>query len=87
MDKHEAKPEWVPRTQLGKKVLNGEIKDLNEIYDSGKKILEPEIIDYLLPELSEEVMEVTSTQRMTAYGRKQQMRAIIVLGNKNGFVG
>ncbi|MFH1779966.1 MAG: 30S ribosomal protein S5 [Candidatus Micrarchaeota archaeon] len=81
------KIEWIPKTELGKKVLAGEITDLNQVFDSKKKILESEIIDYLLPEISEEVIEIKSTQRMTAYGRKQKMRAVVVIGNKNGFVG
>ena len=33
---------WVPRTELGKKVMNNEIT-LDEIFKQGKKISEPEI--------------------------------------------
>ncbi|MFA4946568.1 MAG: 30S ribosomal protein S5 [Candidatus Micrarchaeia archaeon] len=84
-DKEEAKP-WIPRTQLGKRVYAGEIKSLDEILESGAKVLEPEIVDFLLPDLTEEVIEVTSTQRMTACGRKMFMRAIVILGDKNGHI-
>jgi len=78
---------WTPRTDLGKKVLAGEITSMQQVFDSGKPLLESEIVDILLPDLKEEVMEVDSMQRMTAYGRKQVMRAVVIIGNRNGFVG
>ena len=81
------KEEWIARTQLGKSVQNGAVTSLDSLLEKGTKILEPQIIDALLPELREEVLEVTSTQRMTAYGRKQQMRSVVVIGDGNGFVG
>lgn len=77
---------WVPRTELGKKVMNREITSIDEILDAGKKIFEPEIVDILLPGMHEEVMEIESTQRMTASGRKQQMKAVVILGNRNGYI-
>ncbi|MCX6767474.1 MAG: 30S ribosomal protein S5 [Candidatus Micrarchaeota archaeon] len=79
--------EWLPRTELGKKVAGGEITSIDQVFESGKKILEPQIIDVLLPDLREEVLERRSTQRMTASGRKQQMRAVVVIGNGNGYIG
>ncbi|PIO06182.1 30S ribosomal protein S5 [Candidatus Micrarchaeota archaeon CG08_land_8_20_14_0_20_59_11] len=78
---------WVPKTKLGRKVLNGEITSVDEIFDSGQRILESHIIDILIPDLSEDVLEVKSTQRMSACGRKQQMRAVAVVGNRAGYVG
>ncbi|MFA6048955.1 MAG: 30S ribosomal protein S5 [Candidatus Micrarchaeia archaeon] len=77
---------WVPRTELGRKVQAGEIASIDQILDSGKRILESEIIDTLLPDLKEELLEVRSTQRMTASGRKQRMEAIVALGNKRGYI-
>jgi small subunit ribosomal protein S5 len=83
-----AQAEWVPRTELGKKVLAGEYSTLEDVFNSGRKILEPQIIDFLLKgQLSEEVMEVTSTQRMTGCGRKMLMRAVVLVGNRSGYVG
>ncbi|NYZ78051.1 30S ribosomal protein S5, partial [Candidatus Micrarchaeota archaeon] len=79
--------EWIPKTELGKKVLAGEVASLEEILASGKKILEPQIIDFLLKgQTKEEVLEVTSTQRMSGSGRKQLMRAVVLLGS-SGLVG
>jgi len=79
--------QWTPKTELGRKVASGEITSLEAVLQSGKKILEPEIIDTLLPDLNEEVIDVKSTQRMTAYGRKMQMRAVVILGNRAGVIG
>ena len=38
---------WLPKTELGKKVKAGEISSLDDVFKLGKKIMEPEIIDYL----------------------------------------
>lgn len=86
MDKREP-PAWTPKTELGRNVASGQITHIDEVLASGKRILEVQIIDKLLPDLKEEVLEVTSTQRMTASGRKQQMRVIVVVGNRNGYIG
>ncbi|MBI5226338.1 30S ribosomal protein S5 [Candidatus Micrarchaeota archaeon] len=77
---------WVPKTALGKKVQTGEIKTYEELLATQRPILEPEIIDTLLPDLADEVLEIRSTQRMTAYGRKQQMRAVVLVGNRKGVI-
>ena len=79
--------EWIPKTTLGKKVLAGEITSFDQVAEQNLKILEPEIVSVLVPDLADEVLQITSTQRMTAYGRKQQMRAVVILGNKRGFIG
>jgi hypothetical protein len=39
---------WEPKTKLGKEVKDGFIKNINEILDTNKKILEEEIVDKLL---------------------------------------
>ncbi|MEM0476714.1 MAG: 30S ribosomal protein S5, partial [Candidatus Aenigmatarchaeota archaeon] len=35
---------WKPRTKLGKLVLEGKIKSIDEILEKNLKILEPEIV-------------------------------------------
>lgn len=79
--------DWIPKTQLGKKVLAGEITSFDQIFQQNLKVLEPQILDILVPDLTDEVLQISSTQRMTAYGRKQQMRAVVIIGNKRGFIG
>ncbi len=79
--------EWVPKTSLGRRVLSGEITSFDQLVESNQKVLEHQIIDILIPDLKDEVMNVSSTQRMTAYGRKQHMRAVVIVGNNTGFIG
>src|SRR4030067_782934 len=49
---------WKPKTSIGKKVKSGEIKDIDEIIDAGLKILEPEITDFLLPNMDTELLMI-----------------------------
>ncbi len=83
----EEKPEWIPRSEVGRLVKSGQITSVEEIFFMGKKILEHELVDHLYPALEEETLEVTSTQRMTDNGRKAQFRAVVLVGDKNGHVG
>jgi len=82
---------WKPKTELGKAVMEGRIKDIGEIFEMGVPILETEIVDHLLPELSErdyqEVLSVNMVQRMTDSGRRVKFASIVVVGNKDGYVG
>lgn len=83
----EPRPEWIPKSDIGRKVKNREVLSLEEIHAMGRPILESEIIDFLLPTLTEETLEIMNTQRMTDCGRKAQFRAIVLVGDKNGHVG
>ena len=47
---------WKPKTLLGKKVLAGEITNINEVFEKGMKIAEPQIVDILLPDLEKDVI-------------------------------
>ena len=92
---------WIPKTEIGKKVKSGEIKSLDEILNSGKVILEPEIIDMLLP-LETELLLIgqskgkfgggqrrvfRQTQKVTREGSKPSFSTSAVVGDKNGHVG
>ncbi|MCD7781450.1 MAG: 30S ribosomal protein S5 [Methanosphaera sp.] len=78
---------WEPKTELGWKVKEGEITDIDQILDKGLPIMELEIVDALLPDLEEEVMDVNLVQRMHKSGRKVNFRVIVSVGNRNGYVG
>lgn len=78
---------WDPKTTIGKMVKSGEISSLEQIFLLGKPIIEPEIIDVLLPNLESETLEVSSTQRVTDSGKRTQFRVIVVIGDRNGHVG
>ena len=81
------KSEWVPLTGLGHMVQAGEIKSIDEILNSGKPIKEPEIVDAFLPDLVDEVLDINMVQRMTDSGRRVKFRAVVVVGNRDGYVG
>ena len=83
--------EWIPKTELGRKVKNGEITSLSEVLRSSNRIMEIGIVDTLMPELSEkdfqEILNVNMVQRMTDSGRRVKFSVVAVVGNKDGFVG
>lgn len=85
-EKEERLKEWVPKTVLGRKVLNGEIKSLQEVFNAGLPVMEPEIVDYLT-EIEEKIVDVQKTTRVVRSGRKFSFRVAVLVGNKNGFVG
>jgi small subunit ribosomal protein S5 len=78
---------WVPRTRVGRLVKEGKITSIDEIYRRNLPILEPEIIDVLLPNLEHEVIDVSIVQKMTDAGRITRYRAVVVIGNRDGYVG
>ena len=78
---------WVPKTKLGKLVYEGKITTMSEALSSRFPLKEPEIVDILLPEMTDEVLEVNMVQRMTDSGRRVRFAITVVVGNEDGFVG
>jgi len=93
---------WVPKTELGREVFEGIITDIDEIFKSGRKIKEPQIVDKLLPNLESEIIliggspgkgggirrtPIARTARMHRSGRRYKMTAMVVVGNKDGYLG
>ena len=78
---------WIPRTRLGKKILEGQISTIEEVFTEGSKISEPEIVDVLLPDLQEEVININLVQKQTDAGEKSRFKAIVAVGNRDGYVG
>ncbi|MCX8194178.1 MAG: 30S ribosomal protein S5 [Candidatus Pacearchaeota archaeon] len=93
---------WIPKTELGKAVKNGKIKDIEEIFEKKLKILEAEIVDKLLPGIEIELINIgqakgkfgggkrrpwRQTQKKTAEGNVPTFACMVVVGNKNGYVG
>jgi small subunit ribosomal protein S5 len=79
--------EWIPRTSLGKMVLEGRLTSLTEIFNQGYKIQEPEIIDTLIPDLQQEVLDINLVQKQTDAGEKSRFKALVVVGNYDGLFG
>lgn len=81
------KEEWVPLTGLGKLVAAGEIASIDDVLSSGKPIKEPQIVETFIPDLVDEVLDIEMVQRMTDSGRRVKFRAVVVVGNRNGYIG
>lgn len=93
---------WIPKTSLGKKIKNGEIKDINEIFDKGLRILEIGVVEALLPNLETILLSVgqskgkfgggkksiwKQTQKKSKEGNKPKFSTLALVGNKDGYVG
>ena len=96
------KEAWKPRTSLGMKVKNGEINSIDYALDRRIKILEPEIVEALLPNLITDLLMVgqakgkfgggqkrifKQTQKKTQEGNKPNFATFAVVGNEDGYVG
>src|SRR3989344_2208539 len=96
------KESWTPKTALGRRVKEGTVSDINSILDSGERVLESEIVDSLISELSTDLILIgqakgkfgggqrrvfKQTQKKTAEGNKPKFATLIVIGNKDGFIG
>ena len=97
-----AEGEWMPRTEIGKRVLMGELTDINTILDNGYPIMEKEIVDILVPNLESDLLQIgqakgkfgggkrrvfRQTQKKTREGNKPRFATLAVIGNRNGLVG
>src|SRR2546426_984933 len=78
---------WVPKTKLGRQVQQGEIISMEEIFTQGLRIKEPEIVDTLLPNIQQEVLGIGFVQKQTDAGERSRFRAVVAIGNGNGFIG
>ncbi len=93
---------WVPKTKLGRDVKDGRIKNLNEIFESNQKILEPEIVDILLPNLLTDVLFIGQAKGKFGGGKRRAFRqtqkkteesnvltfgVMAIVGDKKGHLG
>ena len=79
--------QWVPKTRVGKMIQEGRITSIEEIFTSGFQLREPQIVDSLLPDLQEEVINVNLVQKQTDAGEKSRFKAIVAVGNRDGYIG
>ena len=73
---------WKPKTLAGRLVRRGEVKTLQDLRDRQLEIKEPEIIDFLYPNLKEEVLKVTNI----GHGQYRR-KAFVAVGDGQGLVG
>jgi small subunit ribosomal protein S5 len=75
---------WIPRTRLGERVSEGKVTSLQEVFQQGLRIREPEIVKTLLPNLSSEVVKVGIVQKQTDAGELTRFRAVVAVGDRDG---
>lgn len=87
-------PNWIPKTEIGRAVRAGKITSLEQIWQMGKVVKEPEIIDFFVRDMEERVLKVGRgkrpfkwVQRMTDSGRRNLYSVMVSIGNGKGFVG
>jgi small subunit ribosomal protein S5 len=79
--------EWQPRTTLGKMVSEGKISTMDEIFENGMRIQEPEIVKHLLPDIKSQVVHVGIVQKQTDAGEMTRFNALVAVGNEAGWFG
>jgi small subunit ribosomal protein S5 len=93
---------WVPKTTLGKEVLARKVTDIDEVLKEGRKVMEWQIVDMLVPDLKNELLHIGGrkgkgggkqripvkiTATMHRSGRRFTYNALAVVGNENGLIG
>ncbi|MBU5557830.1 MAG: 30S ribosomal protein S5 [Candidatus Aenigmatarchaeota archaeon] len=93
---------WKPVTQTGRDVANGKITDISQLFETGQRITEPAIVDALVPGLENDIILIGGstgkgggirrtpskrTTRMHKSGRRYRISVMVVVGNRNGYVG
>ncbi len=100
-EEKESTKAWEPKTDLGQKVKDGKIKEIDEILNKNKKILEEQIVDSLINVKTDLIAIGQSkgkfgggkrrawrqTQRKTKEGNIPTFSAMAVAGDENGHVG
>ena len=79
--------QWVPRTRLGKMIQEGRITSIEEVFMAGLQVRESQIVDALIPDLQEEVININLVQKQTDAGEKSRFKAIVAVGNRDGYIG
>lgn len=85
--RQEKQVEWKPRTTLGQMVASGKIASMDQIYENGMRIQEPEIVKHLLPEIKSHVVHVGIVQKQTDAGEMTRFAALVAIGNEAGWFG
>jgi len=93
---------WRPRTALGKDVASGAVKDIDEVLKSGRKIMEPQVVDFLMLGLKSELIQIGGrkgkgggkeripvkiTATMHRSGRRFTYNAFAIVGDEAGLIG
>lgn len=94
--------DWKPKTELGSKVKKGDIVSIDSVFENGYNILEPEVVEKLIPGIKSEVLLIgqakgkygggqrrafKQTRKKTKEGEKVGFSAMVAVGDYSGHVG
>ena len=78
----------MPATKLGRRVQQGKIKSLEQIYLFSLPVKEYQIVEnFLGPSLKDEVMKIMPVQKQTRAGQRTRFKAFVVVGDYDGHIG
>ncbi len=78
---------WSPKTRLGVLVASGKITSMEEIFESGQRIKEADIVKKLIPDMKSNVVSVGIVQKQTDAGEITKFAAVVAVGNEAGWFG
>lgn len=68
-------------------IKEGKISSIEDLFNMGLKVREPEAIDLLLRKIREEVISISPVQKQSDAGERTRFRALVVVGDEDGHVG
>ncbi len=86
-DRQRAISDWIPKTEGGRLVKAGQIVSLDDFFSRGFSIMEPQIVDALVPNIKEKLVHFTKTARITRQGRSFSFRASVLVGDGSSYIG
>lgn len=78
---------WSPKTRLGVLVATGKITSMEEIFESGQRVKEADIVKKLIPDMKSNVVSVGIVQKQTDAGEITKFAAVVAVGNESGWFG
>ncbi|MFH1390695.1 MAG: 30S ribosomal protein S5 [Candidatus Diapherotrites archaeon] len=79
--------DWVPKTEAGKLVKADKITNLDDFFKKGFRIMEPQIVDVLVPDLKDKMVDFKKTTKVTRQGRNFSFRAAVLIGDGQSYIG
>lgn len=102
VSKKDSLENWQPKTSLGHKIKSGEISSVDAILSQGTRILEPTVVDILLPGMTSELIKIgqskgkfgggkrstwKTTQKKSSEGNKPSFSCMVAVGDLDSHVG
>jgi small subunit ribosomal protein S5 len=65
---------WIPKTELGRAVRAGKVTNIDVVLSEGRKIMEPEIVDLLIPGLKKDTLFIGQAKGKFGGGKRRPFR-------------